>query len=356
MKKCVKVGNVLIGGDAPISIQSMTNTDTRDVAATSAQIKELAQAGCDIVRMSVYDEACATAVRALVDSSPVPLVADIHFDYRLAISSIENGISKLRLNPGNIQSEEHIKLVAACAKQHHTPIRIGVNSGSVPKDIIARDGKVTPQGLVDSAARHVRLLEKYHFDDIVISIKSSTVKTMVEACRIAHKTFDYPLHLGVTEAGLKEQGTIKSAIGVGALLLDGIGDTIRISLSGSPIPEVAAAENILKALGLRSCIQIVSCPTCGRTQIDVEKIATQIENQTRHIRVPVTVAVMGCVVNGPGEAQEADIAICGGKNCGALYIGGKYVKNITKDYADEIIDAVHMYCEALKKGNNDDSQ
>ncbi len=343
MKKAIQVGSVVIGGNAPISIQSMTNTDTADVQATSQQIQALAEAGCDIVRMSVYNQACAEAIKELVDRSPVPLVADIHFDHRLAIASIENGISKLRLNPGNITDQDKIAMVADCAKRHKTPIRIGVNSGSVPKDILEREGGVTPRGLVDSAARHVRLLEKHGFDDIVISIKSSDIKTMVDACRLADKEFDYPLHLGVTEAGLPGQGTIKSAIGVGALLVDGIGSTIRISLSGSPLPEADAAINILKALNLRPGIQLISCPTCGRTQIDVEGIARKVEEETKHLVRPLKVAVMGCVVNGPGEAQEADIAICGGKDSGALYIKGSYVRKITMDYAAEIIDAVKHF-------------
>ncbi len=343
MKKAIQVGSVVIGGNAPISIQSMTNTDTADVQATSQQVQALAEAGCDIVRMSVYNQACAEAIKELVDKSPVPLVADIHFDHRLAIASIENGISKLRLNPGNITDQDKIALVADCAKRHKTPIRIGVNSGSVPKDILEREGGVTPRGLVDSAARHVRLLEKHGFDDIVISIKSSDIKTMVDACRLADKEFDYPLHLGVTEAGLPGQGTIKSAIGVGALLVDGIGSTIRISLSGSPLPEADAAINILKALNLRPGIQLISCPTCGRTQIDVEGIARKVEEETKHLVRPLKVAVMGCVVNGPGEAQEADIAICGGKDSGALYIKGSYVRKITMDYAAEIIDAVKHF-------------
>lgn len=343
MKKAIQVGSVVIGGDAPISIQSMTNTDTADVQATSQQVQALADAGCDIVRMSVYNQACAEAIKELVAKSPVPLVADIHFDHRLAIASIENGISKLRLNPGNITDQDKIAMVADCAKRHKTPIRIGVNSGSVPKDILEREGGVTPRGLVDSAARHVRLLEEHGFDDIVISIKSSDIKTMVDACRLADKEFDYPLHLGVTEAGLPGQGTIKSAIGVGALLVDGIGSTIRISLSGSPLPEADAAINILKALNLRPGIQLISCPTCGRTQIDVEGIARKVEEETKHLVRPLKVAVMGCVVNGPGEAQEADIAICGGKDSGALYIKGRYVRKITMDYAAEIIDAVKHF-------------
>ena len=343
MTRKVQVGNVAIGGGAPISVQSMTNTDTADVESTLKQIKALASAGCELVRISVYNTECALAVRSLVDASPVPLVADIHFDYRLAIQAIENGIAKLRLNPGNIESPDKVKMVVDCAKQHHTPIRIGVNSGSVPKDIIRRDGGVTPVGLVEAAERHVRLLEQNGFYDIVISMKSSDIRTMVSAYRLAHQKFDYPLHLGVTEAGLKEQGTIKSAIGIGALLVDGIGDTVRVSLSGSPIPEAEAALNILKALNLKPGIQLISCPTCGRTQIDVEAVAREVEKATRHIKQNIKVAVMGCVVNGPGEAGEADIALCGGKGSGALYIKGKFTKKLTGNFAGEIVNAVEEY-------------
>ena len=343
MTRKVQVGNVAIGGGAPISVQSMTNTDTADVESTLKQIKALASAGCELVRISVYNPECALAVRSLVDASPVPLVADIHFDYRLAIQAIENGIAKLRLNPGNIESPDKVKMVVDCAKQHHTPIRIGVNSGSVPKDIIRRNGGVTPAGLVEAAERHVRLLEQNGFYDIVISMKSSDIRTMVSAYRLAHQKFDYPLHLGVTEAGLKEQGTIKSAIGIGALLVDGIGDTVRVSLSGSPIPEAEAALNILKALNLKPGIQLISCPTCGRTQIDVEAVAREVEKATRHIKQNIKVAVMGCVVNGPGEAGEADIALCGGKGSGALYIKGKFTKKLTGDFAGEIVNAVEEY-------------
>lgn len=349
MKKAVRVGNVVIGGDAPVSIQSMTNTDTADTRTTGEQIRALYDAGCDIVRVSVYNEACAGAVRRLVDESPVPLVADIHFDHRLAIAAIENGISKLRLNPGNMTGEDKVRMVADCAKKHGTPIRIGVNSGSVPRDILDRDGGVTAEGLVDAAARHARLLEQNGFDDIVISIKSSDVATMVKACRLADRVLGYPLHLGVTEAGLPGQGTIKSAIGVGALLLDGIGNTIRVSLSGSPIPEAAAAIAILKALNLRPGIRLVSCPTCGRTQIDVAGIAAQIEEKTRHITRPLKVAVMGCVVNGPGEAKEADIALCGGRDSGAMYVKGKFVKRLTGDYAEELLHAIDVYKDAEDK-------
>ena len=321
----------------------MTNTDTRDVSATLAQIKALAAAGCDLVRVSVYDAACAQAVRALVDGSPVPLVADIHFDHTLALAAMENGIHKLRINPGNIGGAENVRRVADCARAHHVPIRIGVNAGSLEKDILQRDGGATAQGMVDSALRHIRLLEQAHYDDIVISLKASSVPMTVAAYRLMRQVSDYPLHVGVTEAGLPGQGTLKSAIGIGALLLDGIGDTIRVSLTGDPIQEPIAALNILRAVGLRSGIRFVSCPTCGRTQIDVAGIARRLEAEFGSVDKPVTVAVMGCVVNGPGEARGADIALCGGKDCGALFIKGKPVGKLTGDLAEGMAKAVREY-------------
>lgn len=341
--KQVKAGSVAIGGGSPVSVQSMTNTDTRDVSATLAQIKALAAAGCDLVRVSVYDAACAQAVRALVDGSPVPLVADIHFDHTLALVAMENGIHKLRINPGNIGGAENVRRVADCARAHHVPIRIGVNAGSLEKDILQRDGGATAQGMVDSALRHIRLLEQAHYDDIVISLKASSVPMTVAAYRLMRQVSDYPLHVGVTEAGLPGQGTLKSAIGIGALLLDGIGDTIRVSLTGDPIQETIAALNILRAVGLRSGIRFVSCPTCGRTQIDVAGIARRLEAEFGSVDKPVTVAVMGCVVNGPGEARGADIALCGGKDCGALFIKGKPVGKLTGDLAEGMAKAVREY-------------
>ena len=334
------VGALPLGGGAMVSVQSMTNTDTRDVAATLAQIRELAAAGCDIVRVSVYDEDCVKAVRALVDGSPVPLVADIHFNHKLAIGAIENGISKLRINPGNIGGEENVRRVADCAKAHHVPIRSGVNAGSLEKEIVARDGGATAKGLVDSALTHAAMLEKVHFDDIVLSLKSSDVRMTVDAYRLAARKCDYALHVGVTEAGLPRQGNIKSAIGIGALLLDGIGDTIRVSLTGSPIPEAQAGIDILRACGLRRGVRFVSCPTCGRTRINVEKVARAVEEAFRELDKEITIAVMGCVVNGPGEARDADIALCGGDNCGALYVKGQFVRKLTGDLAEEFIAAV----------------
>jgi (E)-4-hydroxy-3-methylbut-2-enyl-diphosphate synthase len=349
MTRTVQAGKVLIGGGNPISIQSMTNTDTRDVQATLGQIKALALAGCDIVRVSVYDKACAQAVRALRDESPVPMVADIHFDYELALLALENGIDKLRINPGNLRNESEVREIASCAKAHKVPIRIGVNSGSVPREILLRDGGITAQGLVDSALGHIRLLEKAGFYDIVVSLKASDIRLMVETYRLASKSFDYPLHLGVTEAGLPGQGTLKSAIGIGALLLDGIGDTLRVSLTGSPLEEPKAALDILRALGLRGGVELISCPTCGRTEIDVERIARAVEEDTKSMKVTMKVAVMGCVVNGPGEAKGADIALCGGKGRCALYIKGEFVRKLMGDPVPELLRVIQGQAMQISK-------
>lgn len=330
-KYAVKVKDLQIGGGAPVSVQSMTNTDTRDVASTLAQIKALAAAGCDIVRFSVYDRLCVGAVRSLVDESPVPLVADIHFDHRLAIGAMENGIHKLRINPGNIGGDEKVRMVVDCAKMHHVPIRIGVNSGSLEKEIMEKYGGVTAQGMVESAMKHAKLLENNGFYDIVISLKASDVKTTVEAYRLAAKQCDYPLHLGVTEAGLPGSGTVKSAIGIGSLLLDGIGDTIRVSLTGDPVEEPGAALEILRALKMREGISFVSCPTCGRTRIDVPGIAKRVKEEFKDVKAPVRVAVMGCVVNGPGEAKEADLGIAGGIGEGLLIRKGEIIQKLPEE-------------------------
>ena len=336
--RVVALGPLALGGDNPVWVQSMTNTDTADVPATLEQIRQLAEAGCDIVRVSVYNEACAKAVRDLVDASPVPLVADIHFDHRLAIRAMENGIHKLRINPGNIGGEKNVQAVADCARAHHVPIRIGVNSGSIEREILARDGGPTARGMVDSALNHARMLEKAGFGDIVLSMKASDVRLTIEAYELAAASCDYPLHVGVTEAGLPGQGTIKSAIGIGALLARGIGNTIRVSLTGSPIPEGKAAWDILRALNLRTQgVQLVSCPTCGRTAIDVAGIAARVEKELADVKVPLKVAVMGCVVNGPGEAREADIGIAGGKDCGALFRKGQEPVKVEGDLADILI-------------------
>ena len=338
MTKEVQIGRLKLGNGNPVLVQSMTNTDTRDVKATLKQIRALADAGCDLVRVSVYDEACAEAVKTLTDKSPVPLVADIHFDHLLAIRSAENGIAKLRINPGNIGGEAKVRELADCAKAHHIPIRIGVNSGSVEKDLLAKYGGPTAECLVESALGHARMLEKAGFDDIVLSMKSSDVKLTIDAYRLAHERCDYPLHLGVTEAGLPGQGTVKSAIGIGALLADGIGDTIRVSLSGDPVPEAKAAWDILRALNLRvRGVQLIACPTCGRTCIPVAEIGKKVEEALSDVTVPIKVAVMGCVVNGLGEGREADVGIAGGKSGGVLFVKGQEPRKVEGDLAEQLI-------------------
>ena len=341
MTRQVNVGDVKIGGGAKISVQSMTNTDTRDTVATLNQINALHAAGCDIVRVSVYDEECVKSVKALVDKSPVPLVADIHFNHRLAIAAAEAGIHKVRINPGNIGGEANVRELADCLKAHHIPVRIGVNSGSVEKDILARYGGVTAAGLTESALNHVCMLEKCGFYDIVISVKASSPRLTVETNRLLAQQCDYPLHIGVTEAGSSGMGNIKSAIGIGALLLDGIGDTIRVSLTGDPVNEVYAGIEILKAVGIRNeGINIVSCPTCGRTCIPVGDIADKVRRACAHIKTPLTVAVMGCVVNGPGEAREADMGIAGGKDGGVLFVKGEAPRTVRGDLAGELINEI----------------
>ena len=340
----VIAGNVAIGGGAPVSVQTMTNTDTRDVSATLAQIRRMAEAGADIVRVSVYDEACAEAVRALVDGSPVPLVADIHFDHKLAIRAIENGIAKVRINPGNIGGEANVRALADCLKQHRIPVRIGVNSGSIEKEILAKYGGVTPQGMVESGLNHARMLERAGYDDIVLSFKATNVRTMIEACRLAHQQTDYPQHIGVTESGTADVGVVKSAVGIGTLLMEGIGDTIRVSISGDPVQEVPAGLNILRACGLRSdFVEIISCPTCGRTCIDVEGIANAVRSATLDIKKHIRVAVMGCIVNGPGEAREADLGVAGGRDGGALIVKGQPPRAVRGDLAEILIQEVRRY-------------
>ena len=340
----VIAGNVAIGGGAPVSVQTMTNTDTRDVSATLAQIRRMAEVGADIVRVSVYDEACAEAVRALVDGSPVPLVADIHFDHKLAIRSIENGIAKVRINPGNIGGEANVRALADCLKQHRIPVRIGVNSGSIEKEILAKYGGVTPQGMVESGLNHARMLERAGYDDIVLSFKATNVRTMIEACRLAHQQTSYPQHIGVTESGTADVGVVKSAVGIGTLLMEGIGDTIRVSISGDPVQEVPAGLNILRACGLRSdFVEIISCPTCGRTCIDVEGIANAVRSATLDIKKHIRVAVMGCIVNGPGEAKEADLGIAGGRDGGALIVKGQPPRAVRGDLAEILIQEVRRY-------------
>ena len=344
MSRRVMCGRVAMGGGAPVSIQSMTNTDTRDAAATLAQVRALAAAGCDIVRISVYDEACARAMREIRDGSPTPLVAAVHFDYRLAVLAVENGADKLRINPGNIGGERRVQKVADCARAHGVPIRVGVNSGSVEKELLRRYGGPTPRAMLESALAHVRMLEACGFYDVVVSIKASSVRETVEANRLLARACEYPLHIGVTEAGLPGRGTVKSAIGAGALLLDGIGDTLRVSLSGDPLQEPAVALEILRSLGLRGGVNIIACPTCGRTCLDVAGVARKIEEATRLWPERLTVAVMGCVVNGPGEAREADVGIAGGPDGFALFRRGEKPVRGEGDPAQALLSAL----EALR--------
>jgi len=335
----IKIGNIYIGGDSEVAVQSMTSTDTRDVEATVNQILKLEKVGCDIVRCAVPDMIAAEAIKDIVKRIHIPLVADIHFDYRLALKSIENGIAKLRINPGNIGSVEKIKLVAMAAKEKGIPIRIGVNSGSLESDILEKYGKVCAQALVESALRHVEILENLDFYDIVISIKSSDVVMMIESYKLISGSVDYPLHLGVTEAGTTWRGTIKSSVGIGALLASGIGDTIRVSLTGDVVDEVKVGIEILKSLGYKDeGIKFVSCPTCGRTQINLIKIASEVEKRLEGSNKNIKVAIMGCAVNGPGEAREADIGIAGGVGVGLIFKKGKIIKTVKEeDLVEELI-------------------
>ncbi|MEG1002407.1 MAG: flavodoxin-dependent (E)-4-hydroxy-3-methylbut-2-enyl-diphosphate synthase [Clostridium sp.] len=335
----IKTGDITIGGDSEVIIQSMTNTDTRDVNKTLEQINKLVSEGCQMVRCAVPDMEACDALKEIVSKSPVPIVADIHFDYRLALKAIENGVSKLRINPGNIGSTEKVKAIVEKAKANGIPIRIGVNSGSLEKDILARDGKPTAKGLVESALRHVKILEDLDFYDIVISIKSSNVNMMIDAYRLMSEKCDYPLHLGVTESGTLFKGTIKSSIGIGTLLAEGIGNTIRVSLTSDPIEEIKVAKEILNALGYRKeGIEFVSCPTCGRTEINLIKIAEEVEERLKSSNKNIKVAVMGCVVNGPGEAREADIGIAGGKGVGIIFKKGEIIKKVKEsELVEELI-------------------
>ncbi|MBO5364187.1 MAG: flavodoxin-dependent (E)-4-hydroxy-3-methylbut-2-enyl-diphosphate synthase [Clostridia bacterium] len=330
--KSVKIGSVTLGQGQPIAIQSMTNVNTADIPAAKAQIQALSDAGCDIVRLAVPDEAAAKAMEVLRKSSPVPLVADIHFDYRLALMCIERGVSKIRINPGNIGGEEKAKAVAEAARKAGIPIRIGVNGGSLEAGLLEKNDGNLARAMVESAKRHVEILNRYDFDDIVLSMKSSTVKTTIEAYRFAREEFPYPLHLGVTEAGTYQDGVVKSAIGIGALLADGIGETIRVSLTDDPVREAEVARRILKALDLGgNRVQVVSCPTCGRTKIDLIAIAKAISDAVENIPAKLKVAVMGCVVNGPGEAKDADIGIAGGDGCGVLFKKGEILRKIPEN-------------------------
>ena len=332
MTRQIMVGNVAIGGGAPVSIQSMLNTKTTDVEASLAQIRQLASAGCQIARLAVPNKAAARGFAEICKESPLPLVADIHFDYTLAIAAAEGGAAKLRINPGNIGGEDRVKAVVDVCKDKNIPIRIGVNGGSLEKSLLEKYGHPTAEALVESALWHLELLEKHGFYQSCVSMKSSTVPTMVAAARLFREKCDYPLHIGVTETGPVRQGLIKSAMGIGALLLDGIGDTLRVSLTDDPVQEVYAARDILKAAGLRrEGVNIVSCPTCGRTQIDLIGLVNQVDEALKDCQKPITVAVMGCVVNGPGEAREADIGIAGGDGCGMIFEKGVQVEKLPFD-------------------------
>lgn len=347
MSRVVKVGNLLIGGGNPVVIQSMTNTTTSNVEATVAQIKKLESVGCQMVRMTINNEEAAKAIGEIKKRVSIPLCADIHFDYKLALLAIENGIDKLRINPGNIGSDENIKAVVEKAKERNIPIRIGVNSGSIEKHILEKYGKPTADGMVESAMYHINLLEKNGFEDIVISLKASNVKMMVDAYRKISKLVDYPLHLGVTEAGTAFQGTVKSAIGIGSLLVDGIGDTIRVSLTEDPVEEIKVAKEILKVLGLIDAgVEIVSCPTCGRTEIDLIGLAKKVEKEFENEKRKIKIAVMGCVVNGPGEAREADYGVAGGKGVGVLFKKGQVVKKI--DESEILIELKKLIMEDME--------
>ena len=341
----IKIGDIAIGGGAPISVQSMTNTKTTDTDATLAQIRALKAVGCDIVRLAVPDMAAAKNLSNIIRATDVPLVADIHFDYRLALEAINQGIAALRLNPGNIGSEGRVQAVVNAAKQHNIPIRIGVNAGSLDKRLLAKYGDVTPEALVESALQHVAIFEKLSFFDIKISLKAHSVPLTLAAYRLMSEKVDYPLHLGITEAGTVKSGVIKSAVGIGALLAEGIGDTVRISLTGNPVNEVKVANEILKSLGLREYgPTLVACPTCGRTSIDLPSIADKVEQKLADIDIPIEVAVMGCVVNGPGEARSADVGIAGGKGEGLVFRKGEIVRKVPEsNLVDELfkeIDAI----------------
>ena len=345
MTKQILVGGVPIGGGAPVSIQSMLNTKTTDVDCSLRQLRELADAGCQIARLAVPDMDAARGFAEIASASPLPLVADIHFDYRLAIAAAEGGAAKIRINPGNIGGEERVRAVVDVCKEKKIPIRIGVNGGSLDKRLLEKYGHPTPEALVESAFSHIELLEKYGFYDICVSMKSSSVPLMMKAYSLFHAQSDYPLHLGVTETGTEYMGTIKSAMGIGGLLCMGIGDTIRVSLTADPVREVYAAKAILKAAGIRrDGVNIVACPTCGRTRIDLIGLAGRVEEALRGCEKPITVAVMGCIVNGPGEAREADIGIAGGEDCGVLFVKGELKERLPYD---ELLPALLRYVEAM---------
>ncbi|MCL1934972.1 MAG: flavodoxin-dependent (E)-4-hydroxy-3-methylbut-2-enyl-diphosphate synthase [Defluviitaleaceae bacterium] len=342
--RVINVGGVKIGGDNPIVIQSMTNTDTRDYKSTVVQINALEEVGCEIVRVAVPDITAAEAIKDIVKNINIPLVADIHFNYRLALIAMENGVSALRINPGNIGNVERTKKVVKMAKKKNIPIRIGVNSGSLEKKLVEKYG-ITAEGMVESALNHVKILEELDFENIVISLKSSSVLRTVEAYNLIAKKVDYPLHLGITESGTVKGGSIKSSVGLGVMLFGGIGDTIRVSLTGDPLEEIYTAKEILKSLGLRRFgVEFVSCPTCGRTEVDLISIANKVEELCLKLKKNISVAVMGCVVNGPGEAKEADIGIAAGKGQGVIIKKGKIIAKLPEH---ELVDALMKEIENM---------
>ena len=343
MKKKIKVGNVTLG-DGNIYIQSMLNVRAEDIQNSVKQAKELEKAGCRIIRAAVPRLECAELIPALKNAVDIPVVADIHFDYRIALKCAELGVDKIRINPGNIGAEENVKAVADVCRKRGIPIRIGVNSGSLEKKVLEKYGSPVPEAFVESALENVRLLNKYDFDDIVISIKSSDVKTTIDSYRLLHEQTDYPLHLGVTETGTAHMGIIKSAIGIGSLLCDGIGDTIRVSLTADPVEEIYAAKDILKACGIGGGINIVACPTCGRTQIDLIGLANKVEKAVAGIEKNIKIAVMGCVVNGPGEAREADIGITGGNGKAVIFRKGEVIRTVPEN---DVLDALLEEIEKL---------
>ncbi len=345
MTRKITVGDITIGGGAPVVIQSMLNTKTTDVEGSLAQLRQLKAAGCQIARLAVPDMEAAKAFSDICKASPMPLVADIHFDYKLAIAAAQGGASKIRINPGNIGGEDRVQAVVSVCKEKNIPIRIGVNGGSLDKKLLEKYGHPTAQALVESAFQHLELLEKFGFYDTCVSMKSSTVPTMVAAARLFREKCDYPIHIGVTETGPVRMGLMKSAMGIGALLLDGIGDTIRVSLTDDPVEEVYAAKDILKAAGVRKeGVNIISCPTCGRTKIDLIGLVNQVDAALKDCQKPITVAVMGCIVNGPGEAREADIGIAGGDGCGMLFEKGKQIEKLPYD---ELLPALLKRIETL---------
>lgn len=345
MTKQIHVGGVAIGGGAPVSIQSMTNTRTSDVESTLSQIRALASAGCEIVRVAVPDMEAARAVAKIKEHSPLPVVVDIHFDYKLALEAVAAGADKVRINPGNIGGEDRVKAVADACRQRGVPIRIGVNGGSLEKELLAKYGRVCPEAMVESAFGHIRLLNKFDFDDICVSLKSSSVPFTMKAYQIMSRESDYPLHIGVTEAGTVKMGTLKSAVGIGGLLALGIGDTMRVSLSADPVEEIYAARDILKAAGIRKDgAELVSCPTCGRTRIDLISMAGEVEERLKSVNKEITVAVMGCIVNGPGEASAADCGIAGGIGEGVLFKKGQIIKKVPQD---QLVDELFALIDTL---------